>query len=166
MDISTVNQGVNKKKSSRRVGRGPGSGQGKTAGRGSNGQGSRAGFSMSPAFEGGQMPLARRIPKRGFNNKEFAEPVEAVTLANIVRYFDGTQVITPELLREKGLISGKRVYVKIIGNCELDKKFDFEVHAVSKGSAKLIEQAGGKIGILPKKKPVVKNKMKVKAKKA
>ena len=86
MDISTVNQEVNTHKGKKRVGRGSGSGYGKTATRGTKGQGSRSGFSLPVTFEGGQMPLVRRVPKRGFNNKRFADVVESVTLATLAAY--------------------------------------------------------------------------------
>lgn len=165
MNITDVNNGIKKNKQGNRVGRGPGSGNGKTAGRGFNGQGSRAGFSMSPAFEGGQMPLARRIPKRGFNNKEFAEPIEAVTLELIAAHFDPSVEVTPEALREKKLLEGARTYVKVIGKDELPAAYTMKVHAISKGAREAVEKAGGKIEILPRKKPVVKNKMRPKAKK-
>lgn len=163
MDINTVNKSDDGKlvanRAKKRVGRGPGSGNGKTSGRGMNGAGSRAGTSMSPAFEGGQMPLARRIPKRGFNNKAFADVVESVSLHSIVAVFDGSTPITPEELLAKGLIARKGSYVKLIGNDLLEKAYQFKVHAASKGCTAAVEKAGGKIELLPKKKPVVKNKM-------
>ena len=163
MNITTVNENIQKNKSKKRVGRGNGSGLGKTSGRGSNGQGARAGFSMSPAFEGGQMPLSRRVPKRGFNNKRFADVVESVTLETILAKFDGEEAITPDLLKAKRIVNAKADYVKIIGKAELGKAFDIKAHAFSKGAAESIEKAGGKTEILPRKKPVVKNKMKTKA---
>ncbi|MDO5553377.1 MAG: 50S ribosomal protein L15 [Planctomycetia bacterium] len=165
MDINTVNNGVAKRKGRKRLGRGTGSGTGKTAGRGSNGQGARAGFSMSPVFEGGQMPLVRRIPKRGFNNKAFADVVESVSLKSIAACFDGSEVIGPEALLKRGLISRADSYVKVIGNDELDKSLKFKVHAASKGATAAVEKAGGSFEFLPKKKPVVKNKMKPRVKK-
>ncbi len=159
MNINTVNAGVQKNVRKDRVGRGPGSGNGKTAGRGMNGQHSRAGFSMKPTFEGGQLPLARRIPKRGFNNKTFADVVESVSLKTVVRKFDGSVEITPELLEEAKIISSAKSFVKLIGNEELTVAFKFKVHRVSEGAKASVEKAGGSIEILPGKKPVVKNKM-------
>ena len=164
MDISTVNksdgdQKVIANKRRNRVGRGPGSGNGKTAGRGMNGAGSRAGTSMSPAFEGGQMPLARRIPKRGFNNKAFADVVESVSIRTVIAVFDGSTPVTPDALLTKGLIARKDSYVKLIGNDPLEKAYQFKVHAASKGATEAVQKAGGSIELLPKKKPVVKNKM-------
>ena len=167
MNINTVNEGVVRNVRKDRVGRGPGSGNGKTAGRGANGQGSRAGFSMNPTFEGGQLPLARRIPKRGFNNKRFADVVESVSIKTIVRKFaDPSVEITPEVLEERGLISSKKSIVKLIGSDALDAPRKFKVHRISEGAKASVEKAGGAVEILPGKKPVVKNKMKPKTKKA
>lgn len=165
MDIHSVNSDIAKNKGKKRVGRGTGSGRGKTSCRGCNGQGSRAGFSMSPVFEGGQMPLARRIPKRGFNNKRFADVFESVTIFDINIRFEDAAEINPETLQAKGLIEG-RGYVKIIGNDEPKNAYRVKVHAISKGAKSALEQAGGTIELLPKKQPVVKNKMKSIEKKA
>ncbi|MGI6400756.1 MAG: 50S ribosomal protein L15 [Thermoguttaceae bacterium] len=159
MNIHSVNQGVYKKTRPTRVGRGPGSGKGKTAGRGMNGQLSRSGTSFSPLFEGGQLPLARRVPKRGFNNKAFAEVVESVPLKNIIRKFEAPAEITPKELEAKGLISSAKSVVKLIGSDELSGVYKFEVHRVSAGARAAVEKAGGSIEILPGKKPVPKNKM-------
>lgn len=162
MNITTVNKGIEKNKGKKRVGRGNGSGYGKTAARGMNGQGSRAGFSLSASFEGGQMPLARRVPKRGFNNKRFADVVESVTLATLAAAFDGSEAITPDLLKQKRIVDRASEYVKIIGDEELSKAYTVKAHAFSKGAQAAIEKAGGSVEILPRKKPVVKNKMKSK----
>lgn len=159
MNINTVNEGVRKNVRKDRVGRGPGSGNGKTAGRGMNGQRSRAGFSQNPTFEGGQLPLARRIPKRGFNNKVFADVVESVSLKTITYKFDGSVEITPAVLEEAKLISSAKNFVKLIGSEELSVAYKFKVHRVSEGAKASVEKAGGSIEILPGKKPVVKNKM-------
>ncbi|MBQ9372312.1 MAG: 50S ribosomal protein L15 [Thermoguttaceae bacterium] len=159
MNINTILSQAGKNKGKNRVGRGPGSGNGKTAGRGANGQGSRAGFSLSPTFEGGQLPLARRIPKRGFNNKVFADVVESVAVKSVVRKFDPSVEITPETLMQRGLISSDKSIVKLIGADELPAAYKFKVHRVSKGAKEAVEKAGGSIEILPGKKPVVKNKM-------
>ena len=159
MNINTVNQGVVKNVRRDRVGRGPGSGNGKTAGRGMNGQRSRAGSPVSPLFEGGQLPLSRRIPKRGFNNKVFADVVESVALKNVVRKIDPATEVTPEVLESKGLISSTKSIVKLIGSEELSASYKFKVHRVSEGAKAAVEKAGGSVEILPGKKPVVKNKM-------
>ncbi len=165
MNIHTVNEEVVSNKKTRRVGRGTGSGRGKTASRGSNGQGSRSGASMSPFFEGGQMPLARRIPKRGFNNKEFERNIESVTIFMINKKCGDVVLVTPDVLFKAGLIRKSDSFVKVIGNDKIEGKKDFKIHFVSAGAKKSIEDAGGQIDILPGKKPVVKNKMKQKTKK-
>ena len=116
MNLTAVNQEITKNKGKKRVGRGNGSGYGKTAARGMNGQGSRAGFSLSAGFEGGQMPLVRRVPKRGFNNKRFADVVQSVTLTTLAEAFDGKEAITPDLLKQLRIVDRAAEYVKIIGN--------------------------------------------------
>ncbi len=165
-NLTDVNTGIQRNRRPSRVGRGPGSGAGKTAARGMNGQGSRAGFSLSASFEGGQMPVARRIPKRGFNNKRFAQKISSVTLRLIAANLDPAIEVTPEVLRNKGLVSARDGYVKVIGVEELPGAYTIKVHAVSEGAKASIEKAGGKVELLPGKKPVVKNKMRAKTKKA
>ena len=161
MNLTAVNQEITKNKGKKRVGRGNGSGYGKTAARGMNGQGSRAGFSLSAGFEGGQMPLVRRVPKRGFNNKRFADVVQSVTLTTLAEAFDGKETITPDLLKQLRIVDRAAEYVKIIGN-QIDKALTVKAHAFSKGAQAAIEKAGGPVEVLPRKKPVVKNKMKQK----
>ena len=161
MNLTAVNQEITKNKGKKRVGRGNGSGYGKTAARGMNGQGSRAGFSLSAGFEGGQMPLVRRVPKRGFNNKRFADVVQSVTLATLAEAFDGKEAITPDLLKQLRIVDRAAEYVKIIGN-QIDKALTVKAHAFSKGAQAAIEKVGGSVEVLPRKKPVVKNKMKQK----
>lgn len=135
------------RKSPKRVGRGPGSGTGKTAGRGEKGQRSRSGFSMRPGFEGGQMPLARRVPKRGFTNifrKEFG----VVNLAQLADLPEGSEV-SPETLLERGLIRKKDVKaLKILGQGELGVKLVVRAHAFSAAAKKKIEEAGGTAEVL------------------
>jgi len=160
MNISDVNSQSIPGKKARRVGRGTGSGRGKTSQRGHKGQGSRSGSSMNPVFEGGQMPLVRRIPKRGFNNKGFAETVVAVNLDVLEFYFDPGTEVTPHFLKEKGIV--KKVFdaIKILGDGELTKALNVSAHAFSESAKRKIEAIGGKTTQLPGKKPVVKNKMK------
>ena len=131
----------------KRVGRGPGSGTGKTAGRGHKGQKARTGHHGIPAwFEGGQMPLQRRLPKRGFTshkNNEF----EIVNVQDLARV-DG-DVVTPALLHESGLVDlGKGRPVKVLGKGELDRKVTVKAHAISAGARKKIEDAGGTVELL------------------
>ena len=159
MNINEVNAQACASRNPRRVGRGTGSGRGKTSQRGHKGFGSRSGASMNPVFEGGQMPLVRRVPKRGFNNKTFADIVIGVNVADLELVFESGGQVTPETLKSKGLV--KKVYdkIKILGDGELTKPLDVTAHAFSSGAQKKIESAGGKAILLPGKKPVVKNKM-------
>ena len=122
----------------KRVGRGPGSGTGKTAGRGHNGQRSRSGFSRRLGFEGGQMPLVRRVPKRGFTNI-FRREFEIVNVAALA---DLKGDVTPEILVEKGWARGGRP-IKILGDGELSKKLKVQAHKFSKSARAKIEAAGG-----------------------
>lgn len=126
--------------SRKRVGRGPGSGLGKTAGRGHKGQGSRAGSRMLPGFEGGQMPLVRRVPKRGFNNAIFRVEYAVVNLDQLA---DLGNEITPELLREKGVVRGRKP-VKVLGDGEVKKALRVVAHKFSKSARAKIEAAGGR----------------------
>ena len=159
MNLCDINSGIQKNKKRKRVGRGIGSGHGKTCGRGHKGQGARAGFSMKPTFEGGQMPLVRRIPKRGFNN-QWALKVVAVNVSDLEAVFDAGAEINPETLREKNLAKEKYDVLKILGDGELTKKFTVKAHRFSKSALEKIEKAGGEVVVLPGKKPVVKNKQK------
>jgi large subunit ribosomal protein L15 len=159
MNLNDVNRDVHKNKAKKRVGRGPGSGHGKTASRGSKGQGSRAGYSLLRVFEGGQMPLVRRIPKRGFNNR-FAEAVAIVNLDVLERNFEGGEEVTPESLEGKAIIRGRYDQLKVLGDGELTKKLKIAAHRFSQSAREKIEKAGGEVVVLPGKAPVVKNKMK------
>ena len=130
----------------KRVGRGPGSGLGKTSGRGQKGQNARSGGGVRPGFEGGQTPLARRLPKRGFTNinrKEYA----VVNVEDLNRFEDGT-VVTPALLKEVGLVRKELNGVKILGNGELTKKLNVTAATFSKSAVEAIEKAGGKAEVL------------------
>ena len=132
-------------KGSRRVGRGTSSGRGKTCGRGSKGQGSRAGSGVRAWFEGGQMPLVRRVPKRGFNNKNFETRTATVNLVRLNIFEAGTE-IPPELLREHGLVKGRYDRVKILATGEVDRALVVRVHAWSAGAEQKITAAGGSVG--------------------
>jgi large subunit ribosomal protein L15 len=162
MNLNDVNRGIHKNKSRKRIGRGPGSGHGKTATRGAKGQGSRSGYSSSPIFEGGQMPLVRRIPKRGFNNR-WAKTVAVVNIGSLEKYFQGGEEVSPDLLRGKGIVKGAYDVLKVLGDGELTKNLTVSAHKFSRLAAEKIEKAGGQAVVLPGKKPVVKNKMKVKS---
>ncbi len=131
-----------KHKARRRVGRGNGSGSGKTSGRGHNGQNSRAGASRMSLYEGGQMPLFRRLPKRGFSNYDFARRYEIVNVSQLERFDDGAD-ISAEQLSDAGLIGSGKSKVKILGDGELTKKLKVTAHKFSKTAEQKIEACGG-----------------------
>lgn len=130
----------------KRVGRGPGSGHGKTSTRGHKGQKSRSGGGIRPGFEGGQMPLQRRIPKRGFTNI-FKKELAIVNVKDLNVFEDGT-VITPALLIEQGLINKEKAGLKVLGDGELEKKLIVKAHKVSKQAAQKITGQGGEIEVI------------------
>ena len=130
----------------KRIGRGHGSGNGKTAGKGHKGQKARAGRGIRAGFEGGQMPLHRRVPKRGFNNI-FATPYTAINVAALNRFEDGATV-TVETLLEAGVIKAAPNGVKILGNGKLEKKLTVQVAAISESAKAKIEAAGGKAEVI------------------
>ena len=130
----------------KRKGRGHATGNGKTAGRGHKGQKARSGGGVRIGFEGGQMPLARRIPKRGFNNI-FAKPLETVNLSALDKFEDGA-VIDAEALLSAGIISKCKYGVKILGNGEITKKFNVKAAAFSETAKQKIEAAGGKAEVV------------------
>ncbi len=130
----------------KRKGRGAGSGNGKTAGRGHKGQGARSGGGVRVGFEGGQMPLVRRIPKRGFNNI-FAKPFEIVNLTSLNKFEDGATVNVCDLL-EKGILSKCEYGVKVLGNGEISKKLTVRASAFSASAKEKIEKAGGKAEVV------------------
>jgi len=131
----------------KRLGRGIGSGLGKTAGRGQKGQLARSGGKPGPYFEGGQMPLQRRLPKRGFNNARFAKVYSIVNVSDLAR-FEAGSVVTPEVLLESGLIRQIRDGVKILGDGELTTALTVQAHAFSKAAVEKIEAAGGKAEVI------------------
>ena len=135
------------KRKPKRLGMGIGSGTGKTAGKGHKGQKARAGRSVAPYFEGGQMPLSRRLPKRGFSNFRFAKNYEIVNVRDIELKFDSGMTVTVEDLRERGLVSGSS-QVKILGDGELTKSFTVIAHAFSASATSKIQAAGGKLEVI------------------
>ena len=148
MNISDVNKTkvAGSTHEAKRIGRGHGSGNGKTAGKGHKGQKARAGHGMRPGFEGGQMPIQRRIPKRGFNNI-FAKSVAAINVAALNVFDDGT-VVNEAVLVESGLIKGGYDVIKILGNGNLSKKLTVQVSAFSESAKQKIESAGGKAEVI------------------
>ena len=144
MDLRELRPAKGTKHAKKRVGRGPGSGTGKTSGRGHKGQGSRSGGGVRPGFEGGQMPLTRRVPKRGFHNP-FRTRYTPVNLDGL-GLFEAGQEVSPDLLREKGLLG--RGLVKILGRGELDKPLTVKAHGFSRSAKEKIEAAGGRAEVL------------------
>lgn len=136
--------GSNKKR--KRVGRGDGSGHGKTSGRGHKGQGARSGGNVQPGFEGGQMPLQRRLPKRGFHNP-FRVQMAVINLSQLESLSE--KEITPESLTQHGLISGKGRRVKVLGDGELTRALSVKAHGFSAAAKEKIEAAGGKVELIP-----------------
>jgi len=143
MIIEDVHRGIHPRQKRKRKGRGRGAGTGKTSGRGHNGQKSRAGASNSPAFEGGQSPLYRRIAKRGFSNRRFEVKIGTVNLGAIDRVFEATEEITPASLRERALVPSKAEIIKVLGDGQLTKPFRIRSHRFSKSALAKIEACGG-----------------------
>ena len=128
----------------KRVGRGPGSGLGKTAGRGEKGQKSRSGYSRKIGFEGGQMPLHRRLPKRGFTNI-FKKRWLEISLASLEQHFEADAEITPEVLHDRGLIKKAKYDVVVLGNGDISKPLRVSAHRFTKSAREKIEKAGGAV---------------------
>ena len=136
----------------KRLGRGPGSGLGKTAGRGNKGQKSRSGYSSKIGFEGGQMPLQRRLPKRGFTNIFKKEWIE-VSLSALEQAFDANDDVTPEILHERGLIKKAKRDVVVLGTGELSKALRISAHRFTKSAREKIEKAGGAATLITRETP-------------
>jgi len=136
------------KKAKKLVGRGPGSGLGKTSGRGEKGQKARSGASIPAWFQGGQSPLFRRLPKRGFNNTRFETKFATINLNDLNEFFNDGDVVTPEILREKGIIKKQLSGVKILGDGELTKKITIKANRFSSKAVSKIESAGGKAEVI------------------
>lgn len=147
MRVDQLQPAPGARKAARRVGRGIGSGFGKTAGRGQKGQKARSGGGKGPGFEGGQTPLQRRLPKRGFNNKVFRKNWVIVNVEKLNRFDDGTEV-TPKLLLESGIIKNTGDGVKILGRGELTKKLTVKTEGFSKSAVAKIQAAGGKAEVI------------------
>jgi large subunit ribosomal protein L15 len=136
----------------KRLGRGPGSGLGKTAGRGNKGQKSRSGYSGKVGFEGGQMPLHRRLPKRGFNNIFKKEWIE-VSLSSLDKNFEANDEVTPQLLHDRGLIKKAKHDVVVLGTGELTKALRISAHRFTKSAREKIERAGGAATLIERTAP-------------
>ena len=146
MKLHELSPVAGSKKEPKRIGRGHGSGQGKTAGKGHKGQKARSGGSIRPGFEGGQMPLQRRIPKRGFNNI-FAKKIVAINLSDL-NVFEDNEVIDAKALIDKGIIKKEYDGIKILSNGEMSKKLIVKANAFSEAAKQKIEEAGGKAEVI------------------
>ena len=147
MELHELSPAEGSKKSVKRVGRGHGSGWGKTAGKGHKGQKARSGGGVRPGFEGGQMPLQRRLPKRGFNNI-FAKEIVTVNLSTLNSKFEDGADVTVETLVAAGVVKNSFDGVKILGNGKLEKKLNVKVTAYSESAKAAIEAAGGKAEVI------------------
>lgn len=147
MKLENLKPNMGSTHSRKRVGRGPGSGLGKTSGRGHKGQNARSGGGVSAVFEGGQLPLFRRIPKKGFNNARFRVEYATVNVGDL-NIFEDDKIITPELLKEKGLVKKQLSGIKILGNGKLEKKLTVKAHKFSESAIQKIEAVGGKIEVI------------------
>ena len=135
------------KKNRKRIGRGPGSGSGKTSGKGHKGQNARSGGGVRPGFEGGQLPLFRRLPKRGFSNAMFKTVYATINVSDLEKFENGA-VVTPELLKEMGILKKQLSGVKVLGNGELTKKVTVKASKFSKSAIEKIEAKGGKAEVI------------------
>ena len=147
MKLNELQRNIGATHSKKRVGRGPGSGLGKTSGRGQKGQKARSGGSINPVFEGGQLPLYRRIPKRGFSNAKFKTIYATINVEKLNVFEDGT-VVTPALLRETGLLKKQYAGVKILGNGKLEKKLTIQANKFSDSALEKIKEAGSKAEVI------------------
>ena len=145
MILDDVHRGVHTNKDRKRIGRGPGSGTGKTAGRGHKGLKSRSGAFRRRTYEGGQTPLARRIAKRGFSNNQFAPVVAIVNLSTLEDNFDAGADVNPDSLRERGIVKGRYDVLKVLGNGKLTRKLSVKAHRFSQAAEDAITKAGGSV---------------------
>ncbi len=147
MKLHDLQPAAGSKFTRKRVGRGTGSGLGKTSGRGHKGQNARSGGGVRPGFEGGQNPLYRRLPKRGFNNDRFATVYAIVNLDQLNGFAEGTEV-TPELLLSEGIIKNPKDGIKVLGGGDLTVKLTVKAHKFSQSAAEKIQAAGGKTEVI------------------
>ena len=147
MKLHELERNTLAKQERRRVGRGMGSGLGKTSGRGEKGQKARSGVSIKSTFEGGQLPLYRRLPKRGFSNSDFKIKYATINLSDLNKFEEGT-VVTPELLKECGLLKNQLDGVKVLGDGELEKKLTIKANKFSKTAIEKLEKSGSTIEVI------------------
>lgn len=148
MNLNELKPAEGSKRQRKRVGRGHGTGWGKTAGKGHNGQKQRSGSYVSPIFEGGQMPIVRRVPKRGFSNAIFKKEYTVISLAFLNENFEDGEEVSLETLFNKCLIKKGRDGVKVLGNGELNKKLTVKVHKISKSAKAAVEAKGGTVELV------------------
>ena len=147
MKLHELMQNAGAKKTRKRVGRGMGSGLGKTSGKGEKGQKARSGVSIPATFEGGQLPLYRRLPKRGFSNAPFKIKYATINVSDLNCFEDGT-VVTPELLKETGLLKNQLDVVKVLGNGILEKKLTIKANKFTREAVSKIEKSGSKLEVI------------------
>ena len=147
MKLNELKRNIGATQAKKRVGRGPGSGLGKTSGKGQKGQKARSGVSISPVFEGGQLPLYRRIPKRGFKNAKFRTVYATVNVEDLNRFENGT-VVTPAVLKDAGLLKNQLDGVKVLGNGKLEKKLTIQANKFSASALEKIKEAGSKAEVI------------------
>lgn len=147
MKLHELAQNPGAKQERRRVGRGPGSGLGKTSGKGHKGQNARSGGGVNPVFEGGQLPLYRRLPKRGFSNAIFKKEYAVINVGDLNRFEDGT-VVTPALLKEAGIVKKQLAGIKVLGQGSLDKKLTIQAHKFSNSALEKIKESGSKAEVI------------------
>ena len=147
MKLHELQRNIGATHEKKRVGRGPGSGLGKTSGRGQKGQKARSGGSINPVFEGGQLPLYRRIPKRGFTNAKFKTVYAVINLSDLNVFEDGT-VVTPALLKDTGLIKNQLDGIKVLGTGTLEKKLTIQANKFSASALEKIKEAGSKAEVI------------------
>ena len=145
MNLHTLKTNPGSKHKIKRLGKGESSGQGKTSGKGHKGQKARSGSGVRVGFEGGQMPIHRRLPKRGFNNVRFADKVVVVNTAHLQKFFEEGDTVNEESLRAKGLVKGAFDQIKVLSNGNLSKKLTVSVDALSTSAKEKIEKAGGTV---------------------
>ena len=147
MKLHELEKNIGAKQKRKIVGRGPGSGLGKTSGKGHKGQNARSGGGVNPVFEGGQLPLYRRLPKRGFSNYDFKTRYAIINVSDLNMFEDGT-VVTPALLKEIGFVKKQFDGIKVLGNGTLNKKLTVQANKFSKTAIEKIEESGSKIEVI------------------
>jgi len=147
MKLHELMQNAGARKTRKRVGRGMGSGLGKTSGKGEKGQKARSGVSIPATFEGGQLPLYRRLPKRGFSNAPFKIKYATINVEDLNRFEDGT-VVTPDVLKETGLLKNQLDGVKVLGNGTLEKKLTIKANKFTQKAVSEIEKSGSKLEVI------------------